>query len=56
MLVGSKIVFRGERGSEYYSMVPTLTPKRMMRKGCEAFLVYVIDTEKRGENLIVFLW
>ena len=23
----------------------------MMRKGCEAFLAYVIDTEKEGQNL-----
>ena len=51
MPVGGKIVFRGERGSEHYSMVSALTARRMMRKGCEAFLAYVIDTEKEGQNL-----
>ena len=43
MPTGDKIVFRGERDSEHYSMVSALTTRRMMRKGCEAFLVYVID-------------
>ena len=51
MPTGDKIVFRGERGSENYSMVSVLTTRRMMRKGCEAFLAYVIDTEKEGKKL-----
>ena len=48
MPTGDKIVFRGERGSEHYSMVSTLTARRMMRKGCEAFLAYLMDIEKEG--------
>ena len=32
-------------------MVSALTARRMMRKGCEAFLAYVIDTKKEGQNL-----
>ena len=51
MPIGDKIVFRGERGSEHYSMVSALTARRMMRKGCEAFLAYVIDAEKQGQKL-----
>ena len=51
MPIGDKIIFRGERGSEHYSMVSALTARRMMRKGCEAFLAYVIDTEKEGQKL-----
>ena len=51
MPTGGKIMFRGERGSEHYSMVSALTPRRMMRKGCEAFLAYVIDTKKEGQKL-----
>ena len=51
MPTGGKIVFRGERGSEHYSMVSVITARRMMRKGCEAFLAYVIDTEKEGQKL-----
>ena len=51
MLTGDKIIFRGERGSEHYSMVSALTAKRMMRKGYEAFLAYAIDTEKEGQKL-----
>ena len=51
MSAGSKIVFRGERGSEHYSMVSALTTRRMMRKGCEAFLAYVINIEKEGQKL-----
>ena len=49
MPAGSKVVFRGERGSEHYSMVSVITARRMMRKGCEPFLVYVIDTKKDGQ-------
>ena len=48
--IGDKIVFRGERGSEHYSMVSALTVRRIMRKGCEAFLAYVIDTEKGAKT------
>ena len=48
---GGKVVFRGERSSEHYSMVSAITARRMMRKGCEAFLAYVIDTEKEGQKL-----
>ena len=51
MPAGGKIVSRGEMGSEHYSMVSALTARRMMRKGCEAFLAYVIDTEKQGQKL-----
>ena len=51
MPTGDKVVFRGEKGSENYSMVSALTARRMMRKGCEAFLAYVIDTEKEGQKL-----
>ena len=51
MPTGDKVVFRDERGSEHYSMVSALTARRMMGKGCEAFLAYVIDTEKEGQKL-----
>ena len=51
MLASSKIMFKGERGSEHYSIVSALTARRMMRKGCEAFLAYVIDNEKEGKKL-----
>ena len=51
MPTDDKIIFRGERGSKHYSMVSALTARRMMRKGCEAFLAYVIDTEKEGQKL-----
>ena len=47
MSTGDKIVFRGERGSEHYSMVSALTARKMIRKGCE----YVIDTEKEEQKL-----
>ncbi|XP_025014399.1 uncharacterized protein LOC112536061 [Ricinus communis] len=51
MPTSGKIVFRGERGLEHYSMVSALTARRMMRKGCEAFLAYVIDTKKEAQKL-----
>ena len=51
MPTGNKIVFRGEKGSEHYSIVSVLTARRMMRKGCEAFLAYVIDTKNEGQKL-----
>ena len=51
MPTSDKIMLRVERGSEHYSMVSALTARRMMRKRCEAFLAYVIDTEKKGQKL-----
>ena len=45
---GDKIMFKGERGSEHYSIVSVLTARRMIKKGCETFLAYIIDTEKEG--------
>ena len=47
MPTSDKIVFRGERGSEHYSMVLGLIARRIMRKGCEVFLAYVITLKKK---------
>ena len=51
MPAGGKLMFKGEKGSEYYSIVSALIARRIMRKWCEAFLAYVIDTEKEGQKL-----
>ena len=56
MPTSDKIVFRGERGSDHYSIVLALTTKRMMRKGCNSSWHMSLTLKKRGNNLIVFLW
>ncbi|XP_050238154.1 uncharacterized protein LOC126687641 [Mercurialis annua] len=49
--VHGEVVFKGEKSSEHYGMVSSLTARRMLKKGCEAYLAYVIDTEKEGVKL-----
>ncbi|XP_050233185.1 uncharacterized protein LOC126681675 [Mercurialis annua] len=49
-------VILGEKSSEHYGTVSSLSARRMLKKGCEAYLAYVIDTEKEGiklENILV---
>ena len=35
---GGKVVFRGKKSSEHYSIISVLTARRMIKKRCEAFL------------------
>ncbi|KAJ8756237.1 hypothetical protein K2173_025049 [Erythroxylum novogranatense] len=42
---GKRVVFVGDRKASPPRIVSALTAEKMMRKGCEAFLAYVIDTK-----------
>ena len=42
----NKIVFIGERMNHLSNVISTAIARKMVRKGCEAYLAYVIDTVK----------
>ena len=44
---GEQVTFIGERSNHLSNVISTATARTMVRKGCEAYLVYVIDTKKR---------
>ena len=41
-----KVTFIGERSNHLSNMISTSTARKMVRKGCEAYLAYVIHTVK----------
>ena len=41
-----EVTFIGERSNHLSNVISVATAKTMVRKGCEAYLVYVIDTVK----------
>ena len=41
-----EVVFIGERSNHLSNVIFAATARKMVRKGCEAYLAYVIDTEK----------
>ncbi|KAJ8761702.1 hypothetical protein K2173_004478 [Erythroxylum novogranatense] len=41
---GRRVVFTGDKKTSPLRIVSAMTAKKMMRKGCEAFLAYVVDT------------
>ena len=41
-----EVTFIGERSNHLYIVISAATARKMMRKGCEAYLAYVIDTVK----------
>jgi hypothetical protein len=48
---GRKIVFRGERTVIPNCIVSAMTARKMIKKGCEAYLALVIKTKKEGIQL-----
>ena len=46
-LSGEEVTFIGERSNHLSNVISVVTARMMVRKGCEAYLAYVIDT-KRG--------
>ena len=42
----SEVVFIGERPNHLSNVISTTVARKMVRKGCEAYLAYVIDTVK----------
>ena len=43
---GEEVTFIGERPNHLSNVISTATARTMVRKGCEAYLEYVIDTKK----------
>ena len=43
---GEEVIFIGERSNHLSNVITTATTGTIVRKGCEAYLEYVVDTEK----------
>ena len=48
---GEEVTFIGERSNHLSNVIFAATAKTMVRKGCEAYLAYVIDTKKVEPSL-----
>ena len=45
---GEEVTFISERSNYLSNVISAATSRTMVQKGCEAYLVYVIDTKKSG--------
>ena len=43
-----EVKFRGIRRELSYNMISAMAAQRMLRKGCQGYLAYVVETEKEG--------
>ena len=48
---GEEVIFIGERPNHVSNVISAATARTMVRKGCEAYLAYVIDTKKAEPSL-----
>ena len=48
---GEEVTFIGERSNHLSNVIYVATARTMVRKGCEAYLAYVIDTKKVEHSL-----
>ena len=48
---GEEVTFIGERSNHLSNVISAATARTMVRKGCEAYLEYVIDTKKAEPSL-----
>ena len=48
---GEKVTFIGERSNHLSNVISATTVRMMVRKGCEAYLAYVINTKKVEPSL-----
>ena len=48
---GKEVTFIDERLNHLSNVISTATARTMVRKGCEAYLAYVIDTKKAEPSL-----
>ena len=48
---GEEVTFMGERSNHLSNVISAATARTMVRKGCEAYLAYVIDTKKVEPSL-----
>ena len=49
--IGEEVTFIGERSNHLSNVISTTTSRIMVRKGCESYLAYVIDTKKVEPSL-----
>ena len=49
---GEEVTFIGERLNHLSNVISTSTARTMVRKGCEAYLAYVIDKKKAEPSLL----
>ena len=49
---GEEVTFIGERSNPLSNVISATTPRTMVRKGCEAYLVYVINTKRAESSLL----
>ena len=49
---GEEVTFIGERSNPLSNVISVTTAKIMVRKGCEAYLAYVIDTKRAESSLL----
>ena len=50
-LSGEEVTFIGERSNHLSNVISAATARTMVRKGCEAYLAYVIDNKKVEPSL-----
>ena len=50
-LSGEEVTFMGEKSNHLSNVISTAIARTMVRKGCEAYLAYVIDTKKAEPSL-----
>ena len=43
-----EVKFRGIRRELSYNMISAMAAQRMLRKGCQGYLAYVVETENEG--------
>ena len=48
---GEEVTFIGERPNHLSNVIFVATARAMVRKGCKAYLAYVIDTKKAEPSL-----
>ena len=48
---GEEVTFTGERSNHLSNVISAAIARTMVRKGCEAYLAYVIDTKKVEPSL-----
>ena len=48
---GEEVTFIGERSNHLSNVISATTARTMVRKGCKAYLAYVIDTKKAEPSL-----
>ena len=49
---GEEVTFIGEKSNHLSNVISVATVRTMVRKGCEVYLAYVVDAEKKEPSLL----